>query len=222
MENNVTALKLFTLSACPLGKSMGMVMNEVQGRYASLQIDTIYVELSAQEANDFRIKKNPTTLFLNDGGEELYRVEGFAETEVIIQHIDQLNEGVFMKSEKLMKNEQTVETYTVYMLENNELAAVEQTYTNETSIAAPRIHAIFALLQARRDNMTNVFPAHSELVSVQFSDGKGRIEIRYANKSAAESSFYELRRMALLKTLHPFHVTEVELVESYETVDSLG
>ena len=216
MENNVAALKLFTLSACPMGRSMGMVMNEVQGRYEALQTDTVYVELMAQEANDYKIKKNPTTLFLNYYGEELYRIEGFAETEVIIHHMDQLNQGVFMPTEKLDRNELTIETYTVYMLDQADLTAVEQTYNNLTSIKAPRIHAILTLLQAKQEDshLVNPFPVDSELVSVQFSDEHGIIEVRYTKQAEVEGSSFELRQQALQKTLQPFGIEEIELIET--------
>jgi len=216
VENNVAALKLFTLSACPMGRSMGMVMDEVQGRYEALHIDTVYVELMAQEANDYKIKKNPTTLFLNYNGEELYRIEGFAETEVIIHHLEQLNEGVFMPSEKLGKNELTIETYTVYMLDEAGLIAVEQSYNNETSIKAPRIHAILTLLKAKQEGsrFVNPFPAGSELVSVQFTDEHGTIEVRYTQQAEVEGSSFELRQQVLEQTLRPFGIERIELIET--------
>lgn len=213
MVQNVASLKLFTLTACPMGKSMGMVMNEVQAKHPSLPIDTIYVEISTDEANAFRIKKNPTTLFLNDGDVELDRIEGFAETEIILNRIEQLNEGIIMNAERLAENVETTEHYTVYMLnDKEELTPVQQAFLNKTSIAAPRIHAILSLLAAKDEKHTNVFPTEAKLTSVSFSDHKGIIDIAYPTLPKRDD--LELRREALQLTLEHYGITRIELIES--------
>ncbi|MFD2117380.1 hypothetical protein ACFSTH_10020 [Paenibacillus yanchengensis] len=214
MANNVTALKLFTLSACPMGRSMGMVMDEVQARYTSLHIDIIYVEIEAELANEYRIKTNPTTLFINDHNEELFRMEGFVETEVIVDYIEQLNEGIFMLDEKLPPNESVQETYTVYLSDGTKLVAASHTYYNQTAIAAPRIHAILSLLSATADGLYNPFPLETKLISVQFIERVGTVTLGIADYKSLEISeqTHALMKQALQLTLQSFDVTDVELI----------
>lgn len=94
MDDHVSKIMLFTLSACPMGRSMSDVLEEVQQTFPQIQFETVYVEIMADRANHYRIKKNPTTLFLDGQGNELYRMEAFAETDEIIAIIRKLNNGL--------------------------------------------------------------------------------------------------------------------------------
>ncbi len=215
MTKTVASIMLFTLSACPMGRSMGMVMNEIQVRYERIHIEIVYVELQPEEANKYRIKSNPTTLFLNEHQEELYRVEGFAETEVIETYIEQLNEGMLMTAERLAENEASEEEYTIYLRQNEKWVAVKQVYANYTSIKAPRIHAILALLTAEgsdQERTANVFPKHSQLVKLSFLDQTAQVELDLPNARDIGIQQLELMREALQLTLETFEVKNVELI----------
>ncbi|WP_139314533.1 hypothetical protein [Desulfosporosinus metallidurans] len=75
-----------------MGKSMGTVLREVAALFPELNFQTVYVEIQVEEANHYRIKTNPTTLFVDESGIELYRLEGFHETNLVKDTINKINQ----------------------------------------------------------------------------------------------------------------------------------
>ncbi|GED34102.1 hypothetical protein P9G84_31745 [Brevibacillus centrosporus] len=68
MSETVKKIILLTLTACPMGRSMGEVLQEIRSSFPELETETVYVELDAKRTNDFRVKNNPTLLFLSISG----------------------------------------------------------------------------------------------------------------------------------------------------------
>lgn len=138
MDNKVNKIMLFTLSACPVGRSMGTVLNETRIHFPQVDIKTIYVEMEPDITNQYKIKKNVTTLFLDGQHQELYRLEGFVETAEMIKTIENINNGTILSSETYEQNKGSMEFYTVYLYnDEEEIVPINMPYYNQTSVQAP-------------------------------------------------------------------------------------
>ncbi|MCY9657167.1 thioredoxin family protein [Paenibacillus chondroitinus] len=210
MERAVNKILLFTLSACPMGRSMGSVLREVERIFDKIELETIFVDVQTELTNQYRVKANPTTMFLDQEGKELYRIEGFQETEQVIDLIERLERQDMDSAEQYEENQATLEQYTVYLYQNDSLVAVEIPYENKTSVRAPRITAIKVQLQAQEAGYQNPFPRSASLELVQFKGSAGDIVINMKNEDE-QGIDKEKMRLALSKTLSHFGVAEIEL-----------
>jgi len=200
---------LFTLSACPVGRSMGTVLTEIGHQYPEFEIERVYVEIQTEVANRYKVKTNPTTVFVNPMGEELYRIEGFKETEEILLIIERIKSGQWVGSPILEKNKESTEEYTVYLWQENNAVPVQILYRNLTSIKAPRITAIRCLLQSQKEGYENPFPFGTELEWVQFKDVQGQITLKVKEK--VDEQTVKMMHKCLQKTLQHFGVNEVKM-----------
>ncbi|WP_282940349.1 thioredoxin family protein [Paenibacillus sp. RC67] len=214
MKHKVNKIILFTLSACPTGRSMGTVLREVKEKVITIEFETIYVDIQTEITNEYRIKTNPTTLFLDHEGKELYRVEGFQETEHILELLEQLDSKEIKGSQSYEANVETVETYTVYLYNQDSLEAVEIQQANKTSVRAPRITAVQILLKVRKEGFENPFPASASLELVQFNGSFGEITIRMTREDEQQGD-KEKMRLALVKTLNHFGIDDVKLTVTH-------
>ena len=211
MNNFLTKkIVLFTLSACPMGRSMGSVLREVAALFPELNFETVYVEIQVEEANYYRIKTNPTTLFVAENGRELYRLEGFHETNMVIDTIEKIKQKQMELAPEWAENQETVEKYFLYLLKDGKFLPVEVAYTNRTSIKAPRITAITLLVQAAVEGYTNPFPPGTTLELVQFRDTAGIITLKLITD--VDQATLESMKEALQQTLSQYGVEQVELV----------
>ncbi|GGD83762.1 hypothetical protein GCM10010911_47450 [Paenibacillus nasutitermitis] len=206
-------MMLFTLSACPMGRSMGTVLSEIQNRYPQIKIETIYVEIMTDITNYYRIKKNPTTLFLDQEANELYRMEGFVETGEMVEMIEKLHHNVLQLTEKFESNQETIETYTIYLYKNKEIMPLEIHYHNKTSVKAPRITVISLLLDAQINGYENPFPLSSKLGYVNFDQHHGDAMI-YVDADQVDPATRNKMKCALTKTLSHFGIKDVEITIS--------
>lgn len=210
MNNFLTKkIILFTLSACPMGRSMGTVLREVAELFPYLKVETVYVEIQVDEANQYRIKTNPTALFVDENGRELYRLEGFHETNIVKDTLDKINQEKMDLASELSENKETVEKYVLYLLKNGKFSPVEVNYNNRTSIKAPRITAITLLVQASIEGYSNPFPPGTTLELIQFRETTGIVTLKSAS---VDQSGLESMNEALQLTLSQFGIQEVELV----------
>ena len=210
MNNFLTKkIILFTLSACPMGRSMGTVLREVAALFPDLKIETVYVEIQVDEANQCRIKTNPTTLFVDEKGRELYRLEGFHETNLVIDTLDKIDQKKMDSTTEWVENKETAEKYILYLLKNGKFSPVEVDYSNRTSIKAPRITAVTLLIQASIDGYSNPFPLGTTLELIQFRETTGIVTLKSAS---VDPSRLERMKEALQLTLSQFGIKEVELV----------
>lgn len=209
MTQQVAKLMLFTLSACPLGRSIQTVLGEVLTVKKKLNYEAVYVDADPETTNRYRIKSNPTTLFLSDGELELYRFEGFKETAEVLAIIEQIEEGILASSENREENQQTEEVYTVYLYEGEQIVPIAVSYINLTSVKAPRITAIQQLLCVRRDGLENPFPEHASLEAVSFQKESGVVTLRSDEKVSASQA--KRMRVLLSHTLAFYGVSEVAL-----------
>ncbi|MED0677484.1 thioredoxin family protein [Aneurinibacillus thermoaerophilus] len=157
MSHKIHLINLFTLTACPMGRSMGDVLFEISEHYEDIQTKIIYVELNTEATNFYRIKKNPTLLFLSNERKEIARLEGFHETEEVKNLIDQINQNNLNISIAYDENQVSSETYTIYLYKDNNIAPIEINYQYPTSVKAPRITIINLLLKANIDGYYNTF-----------------------------------------------------------------
>lgn len=212
MNNAVHKMMLFTLSACPVGRSMGTVLQETVERHPEIAWDAVAVDIMTDVTNQYRIKQNPTTLFLDREGRELYRLEGFQETEQVLDAIRKINEGNLRSEAEYEPNRESTEMYTIYLIKEGELVPVETRYINATSVRAPRITAIQLLLRTRPDGFVNPFPPSARLERVDFFEGK-RGEIRIAaDREALDAGAESVMREALALTLSHFGIEETKLI----------
>lgn len=215
MNSSLTKkIVLFTLSACPVGRSMGTVLREVTALFPELNFETVYVEIQVEEANRYRIKTNPTTLFVDENGIELYRLEGFHETNILKDTLEAINQKQMELAPELLENKTTVEKYWLYLLKDGKFSPVEAAYTNLTSVKAPRITAITLLVQASKEGYTNPFPPGTTLELVQFRDTTGIITLKLAND--VDQATFESMKEALQQTLSLYGIKQVELVLQFE------
>lgn len=206
----VTKILLFTASACPMGRTMGAVLREVGERCKELIIDTYYIDIHIDHTNHYRIKQNPTTLFMSDDVQELYRVEGFKEAEEILNIIDQIHANQLTMGEQREENRETIEKYVIYLYQEEALVPIEMQYTNVTSVKTPRITLIKLLLHAQVNGLENPFPPSTILELVQFKESKGIITL----KEVGQPDQQDLTKMkkALEKSLDNFGIEEVEII----------
>lgn len=210
MNNSLTKkIILFTLSACPMGRSMGTVLREVAVLFPELNFETVYVEIQVEEANNYRIKTNPTTLFVDENSRELYRLEGFHETNIVTDTIEKINQNKIELEPELAENKETVEKYLLYLLKDGKFSPVEVSYNNRTSIKAPRITVITLLVQASIEGYSNPFPPGTTLELVQFRDTTGIITLKLAS---VDQATLETMKEALKQTLSQYGIKQVELV----------
>ncbi|WP_200758927.1 thioredoxin family protein [Effusibacillus dendaii] len=202
-------LILFTFSACPTGRSMGTVLRELALSHPQIKVETKYIDVMIEETNLFRIKENPTTLFINDKGHELYRVEGFKETNEMTQIIDRINSGEIFLQTQYEENSTTIEKYEIFLYQNQELVPCEVSYENKSSVKAPRITAIQQLIKANLEGFYNPFPPGTRLELIEFHGSLARVFLKIPEqvKDLNES----LMKEALRKTLQKFGVSDVEL-----------
>ncbi|RXT07929.1 thioredoxin family protein [Ammoniphilus sp. CFH 90114] len=206
----VMQVKLFTASACPMGRTMGTVIQEVKDCRPELSIDIYYIDIQVEEANVYRIKQNPTTLLLSEDGKELVRVEGFKETSEMLQLIEQSDSRGIHPSEPIEANRESQEKYVIYLYdEQGTLVPVEVVHRNLTSIKTPRITLLQLLLKSIVHHLHNPFPVSSSLELVQFNGDKGTITLRGASDTT-EDERMKMKRAAE-KSLETFGIKEVEL-----------
>ncbi|KLU65913.1 hypothetical protein DEAC_c19520 [Desulfosporosinus acididurans] len=200
---------LFTLNACPMGRSMGTVLHEVAALFPVIKVERVYVEIQVDEANQYRIKTNPTILFVDENGRELYRLEGFHETDIVIDTLEKINEQEIDLMPELAGNEETVEKYVLYLPKNGEFSPTEVNYKNRTSIKAPRITAVTLLIKASIEGFSNPFPQGTTLELIQFREMTGIVTLKSEN---VEQSQFESMKEALRLTLSQFGIKDVEII----------
>lgn len=201
---------LFTVTACPMGRSMGTVMKEAESELTDIEFQIIYVDAEPDQANQYQISTNPTTLYLSEEGRELYRLEGFYETEDILRTAEKVAEGSISTEPSVPVIQQGLaETYVVYLYLEDELVPVQTEYLNPTSVKSPRLTSIRQLLRTRTANLTNPFPRSAILEQAEFHGHLATISIRVDD---ADSAFdREPAAAALQKTLEVDGITEVNL-----------
>ncbi|MCY9667537.1 hypothetical protein M5X11_21900 [Paenibacillus alginolyticus] len=210
MNQIVRKVMLFTLSACPLGRSMNSVLGEVRRCVEGLEFQIVHVDVDTDVTNHYRIKTNPTTLFLDLHDNELYRFEGLKETEVTLRIMEQINEESLRIHAAREENQENEETYVIYLVQNETVVPLETSYLNKTSVKAPRITAIKQLLQTRIKGYINPFPSSTSLELVHFEHEHAEIVLRV---DRSENHLDKDRMKELLKkTLSHFGVVDVELI----------
>ena len=203
----INRILLFTLSACPMGRSMRNVLEELKKDFPNLMLQTYFIDVDIDQTNQFRIKKNPTTLFVGEDDQELHRLEEFKEKEEIINIVDQINSQVQKSIELFEENQETIEKYTIYLFDKDSLIPVEMTYRNMTSVKSPRITVINLLLKGNLEGFQNPFPLDTQLELVQFNGNKGNITMKFT-KEVKEQDMIKMK-LALKRTLSPFGISEV-------------
>lgn len=208
----IDEIMLFAASACPMGRTMGTVLREVGERFPELSIVTYYIDIQIDLTNHYRIKHNPTTLFVDGDKKELYRIEGFMETEEIIPITEKIQANKLSIDVQKEENRESTETYVIYLYKEESLVPVEVKYNNLTSVKTPRITLIHQLLGTRIEELENPFPASASLELVQFQDRKGTITLN----GIQETKGPQLSKMknALEKSLESYGIKEVEIIFS--------
>jgi len=210
MGSRVQKIVLFTLSACPMGRSMDTVLSEIKNKFPFIEFETIYVEVMTDITNHYKIKKNPTILILDKQNNERYRVEGFVEIEELIDTIEKVNKSKLDSSRKFESNQETVETYTIYFYKNKDIVPLEMHYNNVTSVQAPRIIVINLLINTKIDGYENPFPLSSKLERVNFDRHRGDVVI-HIDLEEVEKATMNKMKLALAKTLSHFGIKNVQL-----------
>ena len=205
----VCHLMLFTVSACPVGRNMGTVLQEVAARHPELRVETVYVDAEPEKTNRYRVKKNPSLLLLQEGGVESMRLEGFHDTEAVERALRQIQNGeVPMQSYE--ENRASVETYRVFLWQGDDLVPVDVTYRNPTGVPTPRITAIQLLLQATAADAENPFPTGTALEKVQFAGEQARVDLIVPHTILLANR--ERMQKALEQTLSAYQVRNVEMI----------
>lgn len=221
MTHSVHKIALFTLAACPIGRSMGTVLQEIAALHPEIEQKRAYVEIETEDTNRYRVKTNPTTLFLSEDGQELYRLEGFKETSEIQDILEKLDRHELTTPPEHEENREVIEKYTVYLYKDkgHELVPLEVEYLNRTSVKAPRITATRLLVQAEAPGYKNPFPSGTTLELVQFKENQGQITLHFPEHIKARLA-EGLPKMttALQKTLSHFGISEVEIISNESTV----
>ncbi|AZH29578.1 hypothetical protein [Paenibacillus sp. M-152] len=201
---------LFTLSACPVGRSMGTILNEIKSHRSDLSFRTVYLDVETDLTNLYRVKKNPTTLFLDEQEKELGRIVGFKETDAVLLYINQLNDITSSASFPLEENQPSKETYTLFLLQGENLKPVLWEYDNLTSVRAPRITAIQLLLRSKKEGYINPFPPSCKLEYVDFKETNGRVVLKI---NSEEKSLLDMNRAvdSLSLTLKEFGIQDLKV-----------
>ena len=192
-----------------MGRSMGTVLKEVAALFPELKFETVYVEIQVKEANLYRIKTNPTTIFVGKNGRELYRLQGFHETNIIKDVMEKVNQNKVKVAQELEENAETEEKYTIYLLKDKRFTPVELIYNNKTSIKAPRITVITLLLQAFKEGYNNPFSSGTTLELVQFKETYGIITLRLGTE--VDRAALESMKEALKLTLSQYGIKQVDI-----------
>ncbi|MFC4600265.1 hypothetical protein [Cohnella hongkongensis] len=209
MSVSVKKLILFTVSACPIGRTMHTVINELLDRQKDLAYERVYLDINHEETNRYRVKVNPTTIFLDGNDVEVYRMEGFKETDEIRLLIRQVEEGLLRTEAPHEENREITETYTIYLFKNGNPVPVETTVINKTSVKAPRITAIQQLLLSRSEGFDNPFPIDTSLDQVSFHHDTCVITFR----STTEVRKHDVDRMKrlLVCTMRAYGISEIKV-----------
>jgi len=207
MLSRVKKVLLFTVTACPMGRSMNTVMKEVCNALPQLCYEVVYADLQPDITNRYRVSKNPT-MILSGIDEELFRIEEFTETDDMISIIQQTEAGKLATEKRDETSGGSIEEYVVYLLKDGELTPVRVTYENKTSVKSPRITAIKCLLKGEEGYVTP-FPPASELLQVQFDGKVGEVFVRVTLPELQIDQ--EMMKEALLHTLSPYGVQQVGL-----------
>ncbi len=205
----INKILLFTVSACPLGRSMRTVLVELKEHFPDIMYQTYYVDVDIEQTNQYRIKKNPTTLLVGEDDQELYRLEGFKETEEILNIIDEICNQVRIPIVPLEENKETNEKYMIYLLDKDSFVPVEMNYTNMTSVKTPRITLINLLIKANMEGLENPFPPNTILKLVQFIGNKGYITLKFPKEVEGEDMMK--MKLALEKSLSPYGIDDVDI-----------
>lgn len=210
LAKTVDRIILFTLSACPMGRSMGTVLKEVSELYPTITMETVFVDQDIERTNTFRVKTNPTTLFLSKEEEVIARFEGFHETAILNKKIESIEQGEPGEKDTLEENHEVVEVYTIYLYKREKAMPVEIEYVNQTSVKAPRITAIKVLLDTQRNGFINPFPSDAELTLVQFDKERGKIFVSMDELPTQEA--YTRMHELVEKTLSHYGVSSIDLI----------
>jgi len=205
----INKILLFTVSACPLGRSMRTVLAELKEHFPDIMYQTYYVDVDIAQTNHYRIKKNPTTLLVGEDDQELYRLEGFRETEEFLNIIDGISNQVRISIVPLEENKETIEKYMIYLLDKDTLVAVEANYKNMTSVKTPRITLINLLLNANIEGLENPFPPNTVLELVQFIGNKAYITFKFPIE-VKEQDLIKMK-LSIEKSLSPYGIDEVDI-----------
>lgn len=216
MAKFVSKIILFTLSACPTGRSMGTVLKEVVENYLNIIFDTVYVDIDVKTTNNYRIKENPTTLFLDRTDNELYRLEGFKETEQVKQIIDEIDENKKNFSASIDENQEITEHYTIYLYKDEIPSPVKVKYRNQTSVKAPRIIAVQLLMKTNIEGYDNPFSPESKLELIEFKGNSATVTVQFND---VYSMLVKKMELLLLRTLSLFGIKQVTLQISREKID---
>jgi len=206
--SRVTKVLLFTVTACPIGRNMDIVIKEVCTELPQLEFEVIYTDLQHEITNRFCVSNNPTIIILDRMGKELYRVKEFTETDDMLAIIKQTEAGKLTAEKCIDATTGSIEEYFVYLLKDNELAPVRVTYYNKTSVKSPRISAIKCLIIGE-EGYVSPFPPSSELLSVRFDGSAGEVVVRVSPSDLQIDQ--ETMREALLHTLGHFGILQVNL-----------
>lgn len=142
------------------------------------------------------------------------RIEGFLETEKVLEYVQELERHPAPKTVCYEENTAIKETYTIYLLREGRLQSVQIQYENLTSVKAPRITAIKLLLSAKVYGYTNPFPESCELELVNFNGPVGRVVITMKRAEEAGSDI-SLMQSSLIHTLRGFGVDDIVLELHY-------
>jgi hypothetical protein len=157
MSVSLKKLILFTLSACPIGRSMNTVINELLASQKNLAYEKVYLDINHEKTNRYRVMMNPTTIFLDGNDDEVYRVEGFKEIYEVYRLIRKVEAGLLRTEVPQGENREIAETYTIYLFHNGNAVPIETSVINKTSVKAPRINSIRQLLRSRPEGFENPF-----------------------------------------------------------------
>ncbi|WP_258297335.1 hypothetical protein [Paenibacillus peoriae] len=189
---------------------MGTVLKEVIGTKGDIKSETIYVHVQIELTNKYRIKTNPTIMFLNGSDVEIYRVEGFHETNEILGLINDLDEKHITLKTIYDENSETREDYIINLYQDESVSPIEVIYVNKTGVFAPRITVINLLIQAQKEGYINPFPSFSVLEAVQFNGDNGVVSLKLPDKTISSVDIERMRRL-LEKTLSNFGVCSAQL-----------
>nr|WP_232380840.1 GerMN domain-containing protein [Paenibacillus tianjinensis] len=188
---------------------MKTVVQEVVNQMERMEYKLVYADVQEEITNQYGVTHNPTLVFLDEQERECYRVEGFKETQKIIDIIQHIDSGELTATHNIQNALVRQERYTVYLFKGNKPVPVEMTYTNKTAVVAPRITAIRQLLAAKKEGLENPFPPNSELLEIDFADHKATIKIQV--HSSGSSMAVEKMQIAVLYTLGHFGIQKVNL-----------
>ncbi|MEX2460643.1 MAG: thioredoxin family protein [Paenibacillaceae bacterium] len=198
---------------------MNTVIDEILTCKNDLAYQIVYVDVDHETTNRYRVKTNPTTLFLDNNDRELYRIEGFMETTEVWSLFTQIEEGSLRSEEPWEENRGTIETYTFYLYHNGHVVPVKEEVKNLTSVAAPRITAIQQLLSSRPDGFDNPFPRGTSLEQVTFNDKYGVIRLHTPHEVDKQET--EQMKALLLRTLAAYGITDI-ILEWMSDTDKLN